>query len=221
MRSAKILDGLFYDYVIVTEADADRAFYQEINKRLLRFMPDLGIPNCLFVNWQGKQTEKTIIRPLRELGIPTVGIVDIDVIKDGGKVWTTFLESGFVPKDEQESLALMRSAIKLKFEESGQDMKRNGGIEILSESDKEAANNLLDRFAQYGLFVVRKGEVESWLPDLDVSREKTKWLTNIFEKMDEDPNLKDYIKPTEDDVWAFIGQIKNWLIDPNRNGIPT
>ena len=86
LRSAKILDGLFYDYVIVTEADADRAFYQEINERLLRFMPDLGIPNCLFVNWQGKQTEKTIIRPLRELGIPTVGIVDIDLIKDGGKV---------------------------------------------------------------------------------------------------------------------------------------
>jgi len=221
LRSAKILDGLFYDYVIVTEADADRAFYQEINERLLRFMPDLGIPNCLFVNWQGKQTEKTIIRPLRELGIPTVGIVDIDVIKDGGKVWTTFLESGFVPKDEQQSLALMRSAIKLKFEESGQDMKRNGGIEILSESDKEAANNILDRLAQFGLFVARKGEVESWLPDLDVSREKTKWLTNIFEKMDEDPDLKDYIKPTEDDVWDFIGQIKNWLIDPNRNGIPT
>jgi len=34
LRSAKILDGLFNDYVIVTEADADRAFYQEINERL-------------------------------------------------------------------------------------------------------------------------------------------------------------------------------------------
>ena len=88
-----------------------------------------------------------------------MGIVDIDVIKDGGKVWTTFLKSGVVLKVEQQSLALMRSAIKWKFEVSGQDMKRNGGIEILSESDKEAANNLLDRLAQYGLFVARKGEV--------------------------------------------------------------
>ncbi|MFP6888225.1 MAG: ATP-binding protein, partial [Nitrospinota bacterium] len=66
-----------------------------------------------------------------------------------------------------------------------------------------------------------KREVESWLSDLDVSREKTKWLTNIFEKMGEDPDLEDYIKPTEDDVWDFIGQIKNWLIDPNSNGIFT
>ena len=124
-------------------------------------MPDLGIPNCLFVDSQGKQTEKIIIRPLRELGIPTAGIVDIDVIKDGGKVWTTFLESEFVLKVEQQSLALMRSAIKRKYEESAQDMKGNGGMGILLESDKGAANNLLDKLARYGLFVARKGEAES------------------------------------------------------------
>ena len=94
MRSAKILDGLFYDYVIVTEADADRAFYQEINERLLRFMPDLGIPNCLFVNSQGKQTEKTIICPLREIGIPTAGIVDIDLIKTTVKYERRFWKAG-------------------------------------------------------------------------------------------------------------------------------
>jgi hypothetical protein len=31
LRSTGVLSGLFYEFVIVTEADADRAFYQEIN----------------------------------------------------------------------------------------------------------------------------------------------------------------------------------------------
>ena len=70
LRSTRVLDGLFYEFVVITEADADRAFYQEINERLLRFKPDWGIPNCLFLNAQNKQTVRTVLEPLRSLGIP-------------------------------------------------------------------------------------------------------------------------------------------------------
>src|SRR5437660_6602704 len=83
LRSTGVLSGLFYEFVVVTEADADRAFYQEVNERLLRFKPEWGIPNCLFINAQNKQTLRTIIRPLRKLGIPAVGVADVDVLKDG------------------------------------------------------------------------------------------------------------------------------------------
>ena len=76
LRSVGVLSALFYEFVIVTESDADRAFYQEINDRLLKFT-DKGIPNCLFLNAQNKQTVKTIIKPLRQLSIPVVGVVDI------------------------------------------------------------------------------------------------------------------------------------------------
>ena len=92
LRSTRVLDGLFYEFVVVTEADADRAFYQEVNERLLKLKPEWGIPNCLFLNAQNKQTVPTVLKPLRNLGIPAVGIVDVDVLKDGGTAWTTFLE---------------------------------------------------------------------------------------------------------------------------------
>ena len=85
LRSTRILEALFYEFVIVTEADTDRAFYQEINERLLAESDDRGIKNCLFINAQNKQTIWEIVKPLRTLGIPTVAIVDIDAIKDGGK----------------------------------------------------------------------------------------------------------------------------------------
>ncbi len=220
LRSTGVLSGLFYEFVIVTESDADRAFYQEINERLLRFKPELGIPNCLFINAQNKQTVKTVIKPLRELGIPAVGLVDIDILKDGGQVWTGFLESSFVPELEHQSLANLRSAVKQRFDSTGKNMKRDGGVEILSGSDKEAANNLFDKLAEYGLFVVRKGELESWVANLGATGHGPSWLIDIFEKMGEDPESPDYLRPSNDDVWSFCGEIKKWLANPTRKGIP-
>jgi hypothetical protein len=59
-----------------------------INDRLLKYADGKGIPNCLFLHAQNKQTVKTIIKPLRKLGIPVAGIVDIDILKEGGVVWS-------------------------------------------------------------------------------------------------------------------------------------
>ncbi len=87
LRSIGVLDALFYNAVIVTEGDADRAFYQEIIERLLQAGDPRGIDGCLFLNAQNKQTVWDIVHPLRELGIPASGIVDIDVLKEGGAVW--------------------------------------------------------------------------------------------------------------------------------------
>lgn len=219
LRSTGVLSGLFYEFVIVTESDADRAFYQEINDRLLKFT-DFGIPNCLFLNAQNKQTVKTIIKPLRELGIPVAGIVDIDILKEGGSVWGEFLESGYLPELEKNALAHTRQAIKQKFDQSGQNMKRDGGINILTGSDREALSNLFEKLAEYGLFVVPYGELESWLKELNISGHGPNWLIGIFEAMGEDPSSHSYIKPKEEDVWAFITSIRNWFLNSIRKGIP-
>ena len=221
LRSTGVMSGLFYEFVVVTESDADRAFYQEINERLLRHMPDLGIPNCLFLNAQNKQTVQTLIKPLRELGIPAAGIVDVDVLKDGGNVWSNFLEGGFIPEIERNALATLRAAIKQKFDLTGKDMKREGGINILNNGDKEAASNLLSRLSEYGLFVIERGELESWLPQLQANGHGPNWLIQAFEKMGDDPDSDNYLKPSNDDVWAFLGVVKNWLVNPRRKGIPT
>lgn len=221
LRSTGVLSGLFYEFVVVTEADADRAFYQEINERLQRYMPEFGIPNCLFINAQNKQTVQTIIRPLRDLGIPAAGIVDIDVLKEGGSVWTSFLESAFVPEIERNSLSTARSAVKQRFDQIGKEMKREGGVQLLAGGDREAAKNLLERLAEYGLFAVPHGELESWLTRLGATGHGPAWLIGIFEKMGEDPTSASYLKPTDDDVWQFLGGVKHWLTNPKRKGIPT
>lgn len=220
LRSTGVLSGLFYEFVIVTESDADRAFYQEVNDRLLKYSGGKGIPNCLFLHAQNKQTVKTIVKPLRELGIPVAGLVDIDVLKEGGSVWASFLDSGSIPELERPALAGIRQALKAKFDASGKDMKRDGGIQILGESDQEALSNLFDKLAEYGLFVTPNGELESWLKSLNATGHGPNWLVEVFEKMGEDPNSSDYVKPSEGDVWAFIEKISVWFFNPQRKGIP-
>ena len=220
LRSVGTLNGLFYEYIIVTESDSDRAFYQEINERLLQFSTENGIPNCLFLNAQNKQTIHEIVKPLREMGIPCVGIADIDVIKEGGANWSNFTNCGFLPDVTKQETEISRSRIKTKFDEKAIDFKRNGGINVLDAPDQEACNNLFERLEEYGIFVVRNGELESWLKPLGATGHSPKWLIEIFEKMGEDSNSAEYVKPSNDDVWAFIARIKNWFTNPNRKGIP-
>lgn len=220
LRSTKVLEGLFYESVIVTESDADRAFYEEINTRLQRLNPPRGIPNCLFLNAQNKTTIHEIVRPLREMGIPAAGIVDVDILKDGGTDWTNFLGAGFVPATSHQGHGQIRSRVRHACDASGRNMKVDGGIGILPIDEQNAANDLFDQLAKYGLFAVRGGELESWLKHLDVTGHGPSWLISIFKKFGDDPGGANYVHPGNDDVWAFIDAIGEWLKDPNRKGIP-
>lgn len=220
LRSVGVLNALFYSAVIVTEADADRAFYQEINERLLQSKDARGIEGCLFLNAQNKQTVWDIVLPLRELGIPAAGIVDIDIIKEGGAVWQKPMNGAFIPAISHVGLNQERKALLDAFNATGKNMKTAGGVSILPPDEKEACTNFFQRLAAYGVFVVPCGEIESWLSDLAVSRNKGTWLTSIFERMGEDPQAPEYIKPAEGDVWEFIGDVKRWVSDQSRKGIP-
>lgn len=221
LRSTGLLNGLFYEHVVVTESDADRAFYQEVNERLLRYKPEWGIPNCLFLNSQGKHTLATIMQPLRKLGIPAVGIVDVDVLKDSGSQWSGILDGANIPMTSRQSLAALRTAIKTAMDATNLNMKRDGGIAILTGDPREAVESLLRQMSEYGLFVVPGGELESWLKQLGATGHGPPWLIDIFTQMGEDPQSEQYVRPSEGDVWKFISNVKSWLVDPDRRGIPS
>lgn len=218
LRSTGVLGGLFYESVIVTEADADRAFYQEINERLLAAGDPRGIPNCLFLNAQNKQTVWDIVKPLRELGIPALGIVDFDVFKEGGTVWTKPLESSYIPSMLHEALHLQRQSVLKMFPEKD-DLKKKG-ISNLKGEEFAACKDILETLADYGVLIVPVGEIEQWLTGLDVPRGKSKWLVNIFEMMGDAPEQSNYVRPSSGDVWDFIGLAKKWLENESRKGIP-
>lgn len=232
LRSTGVLEGLFFEAVIVTEGDSDRAFYQEINERLRSAKDSRGIGNCLFINAQNKQTVWDIVKPLKEIGIPAIGIVDLDMVKDGGADFTRMVDAIFYPPIQHHAMSDTRNRIKQALDakvpttaQTGGDVtknwwKRNGGIEVLDSADNRGANHYFEQFEVYGAFVVRNGELESWLRPLGVPMNKKRWLPEIFAAMGENPASPNYIQPSSGDVWDFIGRMKQWLDNPVRCGIP-
>jgi len=219
LRSTGVMQGLFYSNVVVGEGDADRAFYNEINERMLSNNPSEGIPSPLFLNAQNKQTVWDILSPLRGMGIPAVGIVDIDFVKDGGATFTKALSAAGVPTTLHESLQNMRTKVKLAFDATRRDMKRDGGINLLTGENKELALKFLNDLAEYGLFVVPGGEVESWLKQLECTGHGPEWLIQLFGKLGSDPGQTSYVKPAAGDVWDFIRSIQKWVANPKKKGL--
>lgn len=222
LRSTGTIQALFFDNVIVSESDTDRAFYNEINERMLSHSRDSnqrGINNSLFINAQNKQTIWTIIKPLRELGIPSAAITDIDILKDGGKEFTRLLNAAQIPVGLHETMQNLRNLLKLKFAETSKCMKRDGGISLLNEEDKKVFKKFISDFKENGIFILENGELESWLVNLDCKGHGPSWLISVFTAMGDNPEQENYIRPSDDDVWLFMDEINEWFKKPMRKGI--
>lgn len=97
-------------------------------------------------------------------------------------------------------------------------MKNDGGVEALPSRDKQAANQLFDTLAEYGVFVVRAGEIEDWLKPLSVPGKKTEWTIAMLERLGSDPSDPAYVQPASGDVWDFMRSIVRWIKNPDRKG---
>lgn len=76
LSSARVLEGIFYRGAIVTEADADRAFYERVAAEVL-------LDNDFhYTHAQNKQTISRVVDAYRKLGVPCASIVDIDLLND-------------------------------------------------------------------------------------------------------------------------------------------
>jgi hypothetical protein len=229
LRSVNVIDGLFYKNVIVTEADSDRAFYQEINTRLKEHKPEWHIEDCLFLNAQNKQTVGPIVNLLRSIGVPAASLIDFDFIKDGGGVFRSYLSFVNIPPSLQSSISDKKTIIKDFFPikpngnfASNSEIKTQGVLYLQKNSPNDlfpTALSMLKEVNEYGLFPVPNGELESWLSEIEATQHGNTWLIEKFEKMGDNPFLDTYVKPFEGDVWLFMNEIKKWLSDPARKGM--
>jgi len=214
LRSTGILGALFHEGAIVCEADADRVFYQEVNERLLASRRG-GADGCVFLNAQNKQTIRRIIRPLREMGIPAAAVVDLDILK-GKEDFRDLLGAAFVPKVFADAWEELRAFVQHKMR--NEDFKE-GGIYTLGRQARAQAELLLDSLAGFGVFIVPTGELECWLPALEVGGHGPEWLTQVFERMGTDAGDEEYLRPGDGDVWRFMQRVAAWIRDPLRRGM--
>jgi hypothetical protein len=117
--------------------------------------------------------------------------------------------------------------------------KKKGGIYLLDLAERHAAEDLCEQLEKYGLFVVRSGELEAWLPELDIPRglHGPPWLKEAFKRLGSDESSSSYVRapistnnaesgplawPAKThEIWSFVRRIAGWIGDPDRRGIPS
>ncbi|MBI3418050.1 MAG: AAA family ATPase [Verrucomicrobia bacterium] len=222
LRSIGALTGIFYESVAVTEADADRAFYDEVNHRCLTFHHAGEIADCLFLNAQNWQTTARVIAPLRRLGVAAASIVDIDLLLESkSDAFQTLAEAAGIPPATRQSLGQLRGQLHAKLKPIEKSLKKQG-VACVTGDDQLDLNNFINQLAQYGVFVVPVGELECWLPNLSRNQwsGKNEWLLRTFEAMGEDAGNSNYLRPSSGDVWDFVTRIRGWFQNPQRLGMP-
>jgi hypothetical protein len=107
---------------------------------------------------------------------------------------------------------------RLQQKLKGEDWK-SGGIYRTPREVRAAGEQLLGSCAEYGLFIVPAGELECWLPELEVGGHGPEWLTAVFQKMGMDPGTPSYQRPGSGGVWRFMQAVAAWIADPRRKGM--
>lgn len=224
LRAADALSALFARGAVVCEADSDRAFYDEINRRLVLAQGRKGAQDTVFLNAQNWQTTRTIAAPLRALGIPAAVIVDLDVLLQDQ--WGPFFDLCGVDGTTKAELGEERRACGEILDSMGvlghgaNTIKRckAEGVAGLAGADLERVEAFLARLAQYGLFPVPVGELERWLLQFGLTNKQT-WVTDMLARLGVAGGPA-YVEPGMGDVWGFVESVASWIEDPVRLGIP-
>jgi predicted ATP-dependent endonuclease of OLD family len=232
LRSTGTLSALFHEGAIVCEGDSDRAFYQEINERLLaQSERKVGAVDCLFINAHNKQSIHRVVGLLRRMGVPAAAIIDLDIIIDE-KVLKELLTAVGTDTTTINTLGMAKGEFFHAFVKAAQDdvkkakvLLKTQGLAALNESQRRSMESVFfDPLARLGIFIVPEGEVESWLAYLlpaGPRPAKQDWLTVLFEALGSDPHNEHYVRPRDGDVWDFMRKIARWIGDPKRQGMPT
>ncbi len=91
-RFSRVFDGVFFEHVVICEADADCMFYQSMLS--LPSISDDRRPDVLFVHAAGKHRMAKLADTLRSLDVPVSVIADIDILNDEGTFRNLFEKLG-------------------------------------------------------------------------------------------------------------------------------
>ncbi len=221
LRSTAGVSGIFYSSVVVTEGDADRAFYDEINHRCVEGRHHAGIPEALFLNAHSWQQVALLLAPLRRLGVAAAAILDLDVLLASESTsMQALLESAGVPPASRQALGQLRGDLHRRFKPRGGELKEQG-LACATGDERRDLENFVDQLAAYGVFLVPVGELEGWLSNLPRGSfsGKKEWLLRTFQAMGDDPGQPGYARPEQNDVWSWMSKVRSWLHDPQRKGM--
>lgn len=180
LRYSNVLDGLFYNRVIICEGEADCRFYTAVLDGLL----DDGVvsrraADALFVSAAGKGGIAVRARALAMLHVRTSVIVDFDILADDPTVITAVVRAlrGDLTQTDLDGLNLVKQDIADHHLKDA--VKRSGLSALTAGRARLAAGRLLTRLESLGIYVLRGGTMESFEPES--TQEKESWVDEMLE----------------------------------------
>jgi predicted ATPase len=217
LRVSRVLEGLFCDKVVLTEAEADELIYQELIEKI---HPASGL---YFAHGQNKQTLATIAKLYKEIGIPYEIITDFDVLRQPNE-FSSFLYLMDIPdKNRQKMIQYanqLREIVNNSVDVSGlsekdaDNAKKNKrdevyhkkGISFFDESIQKHLIKVIEDLSILHLHILETGELETLLKDYDVPyQEKNKWIVAAINKIAE---IQKEDIPSDSYLFKFLSAVK-------------
>lgn len=240
LRFSNVMDGLFHEAVIVTEADADCRFYEAMAAATIE---PTKLPDIHYTYSGGKDRLPVVVTALRSLGVPVVTIADFDllnnettlskIVQAHGGDWTrlkpiwssvktavektanfigadrfktemTEIVKGIKPKGSVDKADLSRIKALARNASPWDHAKHSGLSSLPHGAPTQAANDLLAKLSEIGIFVAPVGEMEGFCRTL--GNHGPRWVAEATKKdLAKDPELGE--------ARTFVGKIFKHLAD--------
>lgn len=216
LRVSRVLEGIFCEKVIITEAEADELVYQELTEKLIS---ESGV---FFAHGQNKQTLVPIAELYQKIGVGYEVVTDFDVLRVSSEFYK-FL--AIMPIEEKEKQRIKSYAEKLREnieasvnvngmskdeaekvrKEVRDEIYHKKGIRFFEDALKNKIQETLNCLSKYHLHILETGELETLLEEYGVTyKEKKLWIIDAINRIAE--LSKDDIS-SESRLYKFIHRI--------------
>lgn len=210
LNSIRILEGLFYKGVVITEADSDSIFYQRISRQL--FDND----DIHYTHAHNKQTVTKVSQPYSKLGLTHCVVVDFDAIR----VWPEFKrllnQKGLNQEKIEEIQGLRKSIVdEIESQTPGEILDAlktdigNLSVEITNLEDDEEPDAILVK-ARRELKKIREDN-SPW------TKYKKEGLNQLSKANQDKFNQISSICKSHGIFLVPVGELESWLVD---QGLP-
>lgn len=216
LRVSRVLEGIFCEKVIITEAEADELVYQELIEKIF---PESGL---FFAHGQNKQTLSTIAGLYQKIGVGYEIITDFDVLRVSSELNEFLSIMQIEEKNRQKMLSYadkLRKIVNDSVDTSGLSdaqidaatkQKRNEvyhkkGIRFFDDITKSKIRETLEQLSHHHLHILETGELETLLEDFGVEyKDKQKWIVDAINRIAE---LSSESFTPESTVYQFLKKI--------------
>ncbi|MBR0908004.1 ATP-dependent endonuclease [Bradyrhizobium liaoningense] len=109
-RYSRVFDGIFYQHVVICEADADCLFYSSILNT--KAISGDRRADVLFIHTSGKHRMAQLAETLRQLDVPVSVIADIDLFKEENTCKQLFETMGGHWSDVSNNFKALKTAVE-------------------------------------------------------------------------------------------------------------